>query len=314
MPKKPSDITHIISTNQMKDAIKRSGYLIEHRIEQILREEGYYVDTNPVFPDPETGKSREIDIEAISDVRIYKEGYNFVFPFLICECESNAQPMVFFTKESEIAFMHHEEVKVSGMPVKFWQEDGYVSFSEFTGMEKFHHYCKETISTQYCTFQLKKDKSSWMALHSEEQHDTFNSLIKALEYKIADHYNGWVFPDKIYEKDINIQVYYPLVILQGQLYSATLKNNRLILRKSRHIQFRKELFVSRINKVETYQIDVISEEYIRDYLKIIDYEMERVKKVFQRKKTNVLISIDKIVNETRKISKNIKSYREALEF
>lgn len=314
MHKKPSDIISRISTQQMKDAIKRSGYLLEHRIEQILSEKEYYVETNTVFPDPETGKSREIDIEAISVVRIYKEGYNFVYPFLICECENNAQPIVFFTKESEIAFMHHKEVKISGMPVKFWQEDGYISFSEFAGMEKFHHYCKGAISTQYCTFQLKKDKSSWMALHSEEQHDTFNSLIKALEYEIADHYDGWVLPDKIYEKDINIQVYYPLVILQGQLYSATLKNKRFILRKAKHIQFRKELFISRINKVETYQIDVISEEYMRDYLKIIDYEMERVKKVFQRKKPNVRISIDKIVDETRKIRKKIKSYRETLEF
>ena len=314
MHKKTSVFTSTISTKQMKDAINKSGYLLEHRIEQILREEGYYVETNPVFPDPETGKSREIDIEGLSAVRIYKEGYNFVFPFLLCECENNAQPMVFFTKESEISFLHHYEVKISGMPVKFWQEDGYVSFSEFTGMEKFHHYCKGEISTQYCTFQLKKDKSSWMALHSEEQHDTFKSLIKALEYKIADHYDGWVWPDISYEEDINIQVYYPLVIFQGQVYSATLKNNHLILRKAKHIQFRKELFISRINKVETYQIDVISEEYMRDYLKIIDYEMERVKKVFQRKKTNVLISIDKIVDEAKKIGKKRKSYREALEF
>lgn len=314
MPKKPSDIITAISIKQMKDAIKKSGYLLENRIEQILREEGYYVQTNPIFPDPETGKSREIDICALSAIMPYKDAYNVIFPFLVCECENNAQPIAFFTKESQISFMHHEEVKVSGMPVKFWQEDGYVSFSEFTGMEKFHHYCKGAISTQYCTFQLKKDKSSWMALHSEEQHDTFNSLIKALEHEISYHYDVWILPGKGYEKDINIQVYYPLVILQGKLYSAMLKDDHLTLRKAKHIQFRKEFFSSRINKAETYQIDVISEEYMKDYLKIIEYEMDKVKKVFQRKKSNVLNSMEKIVEEAKKTRKKSESYREALEF
>lgn len=90
------------------------------------------------------------------------------------------------------------------MPVKIWKEDGYISLSEFAGMEKFHHYCKGPIATQYCTFQLKRGKSSWIALHSEEQHDTFNSLIKALEYEIANHFDGYVLPKKGEEENVNI--------------------------------------------------------------------------------------------------------------
>jgi hypothetical protein len=188
----------------------------------------------------------------LSAVRIHKKGLNFIFPVLLCECENNAQPIVFFTKESSISFLHHYEVKVSGIPVKFWEKEGYINFSEFTGMEKFHHYCKGAIATQYCSFQLKKDKSLWIALHSEEHHDTFNSLIKALDYEIAKHYDNWKPSGKLEKEDISIQIYYPLVILQGQLYSATLTNNRLKLRKAKHIQFRKEIFLSHINEVETY--------------------------------------------------------------
>jgi len=309
-----SAITNSISTKQMRDAIQKSGYLLEQRIEPILAEEGYYVQTNPVFPDPDTGKSREIDISALSATRIYKKGYNFVFPVLLCECENNSQPVVFFTKESPISFMHHEQVKVSGIPVQFWQEDGYVSLSEFTGMEKFHHYCKGAIATQYCAFQLKKDKSSWVALHNEEQHDTFDSLVKALDYEIAKHFDGWSLPDRVDEEGVNVQIYYPLVILQGSLYSAILKNNQLALRKSKHIQFRKELFLPRTNEVETYQIDAITEEYLPDYLRIIHSEIERVKRVLQRQRASVLLSIEKIVEEAKKPKKKPKSYRKYLEF
>lgn len=314
MSKKTSDIIKKISTEQMKEAIRKSGYLLEQRVEQILNNAGYYVETNPVFLDPETGKSREFDISAISATRIYKKGYNFVFPVLICECENNAQPIVFFIKESPISFLHHYEVKVSGIPVKFWQNDGYISFSDFTGMERFHHYCKGKVSTQYCTFQLKKDKSSWIALHDEEHHNTFSSLIKALDYEITEHYDGWKPPDKLKEEDINIQIYYPLVVLQGELFAAELRRKDFTLKKVKHVQFRKELFSSRINRVETYQIDVISVEYLYNYLKIIESEIEKIKNTFQRKREQVTISIEKIVQKTRKSKKKIKSYREYLEF
>lgn len=308
------ETTNSISTKQMKDAIQRSGYLLEQRIEAILTKEGYFAETNPVFPDPDTGKSREIDISALSATQIYKKGFNFIFPTILCECENNAQPIVFFAKESPISFMHHEQVKISGVPVKFWKDDSYISLSEFTGMEKFHHYGKGLVATQYCNFQPKKDKSSWTALHNEKQHDTFNSLLKALDYEIAKHFDNWYLPNKVDEEEVNIQIYYPLVIFQGDLFSSVLKNNQLALRKSKHIQFRKELFLPRTNKAERYQIDVITEGYLPDYLRIIDSEMEKVKRVFQRQRANVLLSIEKIVEEAKKSKKKLKSYREYLEF
>ena len=313
MPQGARETDTSISTKQMREAVQRSGYLLEQRVSTILTKELGFVETNPVFPDPDTGKSREIDISAISATQIYKKGYNFVFFILLCECVNNPQPLVFFAKESPISFMHHEQVKVSGIPVKFWEDDGYVRLSEFTGMEKFHHYCKGPVATQYCTFQLKKDKTSWMALHNEEQHEIFSSLLKAIDYKITQHFDSWYLPDKVDKEGINVQIYYPLVILQGSLYSATLKNNHIVLRKSKHIQFRKELFLLRTNEVEKYQIDVINEEYLPDYLKMIDSEMERVKKVFQRQRRDVLISIEKIVEEAKKPKKKLKSYREYLE-
>lgn len=314
MVKKTLDIITSISTEQMKEAIEKSGYLLEQRVEQILSNAGYYVEANPVFPDPETGKTRELDISAISVTQIYRKGYNFVFPVLICECENNVQPIVFFIKESPISFLHHYEVKVSGIPVKFWQKDGYIGLSDFTGMERFHHYCKGKVSTQYCSFQLKKDKSSWMAFHDEKHHNTFNSLIKALNYEITKHYDGWKPPDRLEEQNTNIQIYYPVVVLQGELFTAELRRKDITLKKVKHIQFRKEFFSARINKTETYQIDIISEKYLHNYLKIIESEVEKIKKTFQRKRKQVTISIEKIVQEIRKSKKKLKSYREYLEF
>lgn len=303
-----------ISKKEMSEAIKTSGYLLEERVEPILTEEGFFVQMNVAYADPETGKSRELDISAINAISIYKE--EFIFPMILCECENNSQPIVFFTKESPISFLHYQEVKVSGIPVKFWdkKEREYMSLSDFTKMEGYHHYCKGEVATQYCSFQLKKNKNSWMALHVEEQHDTLNSLIKALEYEIDNHFTNFVLPPKGENEGVNIQIYYPLLILQGDLYSASLSNNSLVLKKSNHIQFRKELFLPINKKVETYQIDVITEKYLKNYLKLIDVEMEKVKGVFQRKKDKVRFSTNKIITEARKPKKKPDSYRKYFEF
>jgi adenylate kinase family enzyme len=138
-----------------------------------------------------------------------------------------------------------------------------------------------------------------------------------LEYKIANHYadwDDWVLPQKADEEDINIQIYYPLLILQRDLYSGTTTKKGVSLKKIKHIQFRKESFLPKLNKTEDYQFDVITEDYIQDYLKIVESEMEKVIKVFKRKRKEVLISIRKIVNEVRGLKKKPKSYREYLEF
>jgi hypothetical protein len=314
MPTLKKGMISKVSKKEMSEAIKTSGYLLEQRVEPTLTDAGFYVQMNEAYPDPETGKSREIDIRAISATSVYKE--EFIFPVLLCECENNSQPVVFFTKESPISFLHYYEVKVSGIPVKFWDKNvrGYMSLSDFTKMENYHHYCKGEVATQYCSFQLKKDKSSWMALHVEEQHDTLNSLIKALEYNMDDHFSGFVLPPKGEEEGVNIQIYYPLLILQGDLYSASLKNNHLVLKKSNHIQFRRELFLPMSKEVETYQIDVITEKYLKDYLKLIDTEINKVRRVFKRKKKQVRFSINKIIAEARKPKKKPDSYREYFDF
>jgi hypothetical protein len=303
-----------ISNKLMRDAIQQSGYLLEQRVEPIIAESGYYVETNAVYQDPDTNKSREIDIRAIAGIKIHRKEESFIFPMLLCECENNSQPVVFFTKESPISFTYCEDLRVSGIPAKFWSKEGFISLAEFTGMEKFQHYCKKEIATQYCTFQLKKDKTSWIALHNEEQHDTLNDLIKAVDYEVDEHFKGWALPEEGEEEWVNIQVYYPLLILQGDLRIAYLENGRLSLRKAKHVQFRKQLFSTHKNEVETYQIDVIVENYLPRYLEMIESEIEKIKRVLQRKKSLVFDSMEKIVEEAREAEEKPESYRKYLEF
>lgn len=312
-----------ISLKDMKTAILRSGYLLEQRVEDVLERKGYYVITNSAYPDPSTGKSREVDITAISAIKLSRD-YDFIYPNLICECENNQQPAVFFIKDSPVSFLNYQEVKSAGIPLQFIDknitkksgykikdEEQYIDLSDFLNLEKHHHYCKGPISTQYCTFTRKKATNPWLAFHSDTQHDSLTNLIFALESEIDEYYQNYVVPEKDEQELININIYYPVLILQGLLYSAQMKKRSLVLKKCKHIQYRKEYFSK--DKHDTYQIDVISESFLPEYIKIIETEMERAKRVMKRKIKIARKSLDILTKKAREKTPE-KTFREIFEF
>lgn len=312
-----------ITTKEIKESILRSGYLLEQRVESVLGKHGYFVTANAAYPDPLTGKSREIDIDAISAFKISRE-YDFIFSKLLCECENNKQPIAFFIKESPISFMHHEEVKCAGLPVQFLVKNSIpkkgfkkksggtcIGLSDFLNFEKYHHYCKGPISTQYCTFTRKDLSKPWAAFHEDTQHASLTDLIFSLEASMDDYYNNYVIPEEDEIEQVNIEIYYPVLILQGPLYAASVKGEKIKLVKSEHIQYRKEYFSK--EKQDTYQIDVIAESFLPKYLGIIDKEMEKARDILKRKKRIVRESLDKLVEKARKKGK-LETFRKIFEF
>ena len=62
----------------MRDALLRSGYLLESRVENRLREHWGYVEANASYQDPETGKSRELDVYSMAVAKAGPEDYDFI--------------------------------------------------------------------------------------------------------------------------------------------------------------------------------------------------------------------------------------------
>ncbi len=314
----------VITVKEMRESVFRSGYLLEQRVESMLQKRGYYVEANAAYPDPITGKSREIDIDATSSVKISRQD-GLIFPRLLCECENNRQPIVFFVKDSPFSFLYREEVKYAGLPVKFLERSDssidssqnesnneyYVSLSEFLNFEKYHHYCKGSISTQYCTFTRKSSGKPWVAFHEDVQHTSLTNLVFALEASIEHYYKNYSIPEEDEIEEVNIEIYYPLLILQGPLYTASIKETKLNLQRSEHVQYRKEYFSK--DKQGSYQIDVITEPFLCRYVDLIEKEMERTKGILKRKKEIVRESLDRIVDKARN-KLNSESFRDVFEF
>src|SRR5262249_725484 len=95
-----SDQDEKISMEDAENALRRSGSLLENRIETFIREQGYVVDANRAYPDPKDSTSREIDIHSFKPFTPLKRGQDDrIWAVLLIECLNNPQPMAFITKE-----------------------------------------------------------------------------------------------------------------------------------------------------------------------------------------------------------------------
>jgi hypothetical protein len=300
-----------ISSDEILTAIERSGYPLEQRVRKVLDRHAYFVEANVAFPDPQTGISRELDISAMRAVKLSQKGKDFLFPFLLCECENNSLPVVFFDARPQVPALYHEEVKLSGTPVKIWTGRHFVRISEFLNFETFHHYCRPPIATQYCGFSRKNSNAPWIASHADQHHNTLENLVNALEAEISDHYGVWTMPERIAEEPINIQLYYPLLILQGEIYLARERNRKLTLRKVPHVQYRRDKWSHQLR--DTYQIDVVQERFIPTYLDLVEKEIETFKKRLSRHLSSARTSVTRLIKQARATRKRPRPWREIFE-
>ena len=313
-----------VTETEMRDAVLKSGYLLERRVATFLRKEGYKAVANRGFMDQETTRSREYDVYAYKGIEVCETGSYGIFPTLVCECKNNTQPIVFIVQEEHFEPLT-DEVRVSGIPSKIWKRNRYVSVQEFTKVASSHHYCRPEapIATQYCTFETKKGTSNWMAYHTEELHDTFRTLTKALEQEIDDDFRNmvqWFVPEEMATEFVDLSFYYPVVVFQGDVYAASIRENglpeedKLELKKYDHIQYNPEFFSFYDNEVISYHIDVVTERYLPSYLKLIDREMQAIKQIMEQEKSNVIHSVSRITAECIGLKDKPRTYRKHLEY
>jgi hypothetical protein len=288
-----------ISLDEAKDALLRSGYLLESRLETALSRKGYYVEANEAYPDPESGKTREFDLYAISAHRAGPDRYDFIFQVLLVECINNLQPVAFLSKNPQAGFLHQQEIKMAGLPVKIPERkrrDEWESLADFLDMSKYHHYCKGRIATQFCSFVRKRNSSEWMATHEEEHFDALRKLCAVTEHAVNQNFANWTIGAK---ERINIEFYYPVVVLQGDLFEARTEGKSVKLLQSEHIQFRRSTITGK--EQQTFQIDVVTEKHFSRYLQVIEKEMEKTARLLRRRHMKVEDAIRQIVQRGRRL-------------
>ena len=105
-----------ISRSEMGEAIARSGYPLEQRVEQQLSRRSYFVEPSDAFLDPDTQKSGELDMYASGVYGLFRDWDSLLTVELLCECENNAQPVAFFVRKTDMPELGYFNIKMAGTP------------------------------------------------------------------------------------------------------------------------------------------------------------------------------------------------------
>jgi hypothetical protein len=256
----------IIDENQIKNAISRSGYLLEGRIIKKLAENDYYLTPSERYSDPKTGIDREIDIIGLSpivknkissvELRVNHE--------LIIECTNNPQPIVFFTIGGE------EKLLSSHSPCTSWCTDGDSQIIKklrdvpiFELTHSGNYFLNGIPSVQYCSFIQKKGTKEWMALHPDDVHSMMTKFKDYLEQRIASYESFYST-----EKDNKFRhILFRMVwVTTSDLYLASEINGEVRLTK-RDLAFYLHKF-SHKNQTRDIIIDVVTENHFSNYLEL----------------------------------------------
>jgi len=193
------------------EAIKRSGYLLESEIANALARADFFVESNQVIEDPVTGKSRELDLIAeyfdrTDNQRIEHRvcaKIKFVF-----EIKNNIYPLVLITKfELSPNINIWESTKeVETIPKGIATSSTYVFYEKLLANN-------DPIYTQYCSFDTKKRKiKEIIATHPEQ---VYTGLLKITQY-CEDAVESWEqFENDKYYRNF---IYLPVLLIKDDLY------------------------------------------------------------------------------------------------
>ncbi len=287
-----------ITLAEMTEALKRSGYLLEGRVFKALTKAGLHVHTNVGYPDPETGTSREIDVEAYAVFYDEKQDDVQVQLMMICECENNRNPIVFLETEGRQSYLHPQVTKCCGAPTKLWISDQWKPIDEALSFKRFHHYAKGPVATQYCGFTKPKDKEKdWVAQHPEHQHETFSKLSDAVTHFQVKRAAPFASNVPLNGEEACVVLFYPVLVMQGDLYLARGHRGSQRLSKVDRVQYRRHVSTSRSET--TFQIDVVQESHLPDFVAMIFAEADQVLNWLLRHRPIVRRSLRRMLLESR---------------
>lgn len=208
------------SDNDLLDAIKRSGYLLESEISSLLASMGFFVEPNQIIEDPITGKGREIDLiaeffEGYDEQRVKQKicsSINFIF-----EIKNNIFPLVLMTK-SEYS-----------PNIEIWESlkeaETIPSSIDSTFNTSFYDYLllndNDSIYTQYCSFSQKKDsKKELMASHPEPIYSGLSKITQYCEEK-KEKWDNNNSDDDYYRRFL----YLPILLIKDNLYELNVDSS-----------------------------------------------------------------------------------------
>jgi hypothetical protein len=146
-----------------------------------------------------------------------------------------------------------------------------------------------------------------MACHEDAYVDAFQKLCDAVKYFVNDDLDSWRPGGR---ECVNVNVYYPVVVLAGDLLDIQVKKGSLSLQSVQHIQYRRSV-VSQAKSLD-YQTDVVTEGYFPGYLELVEKEVLKTARRIKLRLGVIRGAIDRISRRARRL-RSPRKIREGLE-
>ena len=250
--------------DQVLIALERSGFLFEQEIATLLERNDFHVETSWPYLDPDTKKSREIDLRAIKNVLHSDELKLQVFVEILVECKDSGSPLVFLERQKNKRELEQSSPRQYVFPHKTYHKSiGQNSYREVPaflhlGLASSHYYFNHANkATQFS--KIVRKGSDWVANHEGIYDSLFLPIAKALDARVKSLPKSGVTGDWR-----TVWLFFPVVVLRDHLLSLSVSGSDKSLTPRGRITFVRNLDSDALKG--EYLIDFVTSHHLQDYL------------------------------------------------
>jgi hypothetical protein len=262
----PTNGDELPNLEEYRRAIKDSGYLLEVRVANVLRERGYLMTPNSPIPHPEESSELiEIDVEA-TDMYMASDGtWSSTETTLLIECKLNSQPIAFFSQPEQSPGTNACLMAYYADPISDSHD-----LLDFMAIEKWHHYARSvTVASQFCSFK-KQGQGKITTDPCPTYRESLNRLCMATAANSLRSKGS--SPERNRIDGYFIRFVYPILVAAGPLLSVITEAEGPRLAREDHILLHRGARVG--GNLHEYLIDVVTERALPTLLDTIQAEAE----------------------------------------
>ena len=209
------------TADDIKDALNRTGFLLEYHVAQILRRREFSVNISRAYPDPETGKSREIDVFADIERDAKRQPVDITISAeLIIECKNSSGPFVLVGDHGEDFVGMDDNVILSFDPLRLNFPKAMHKAVEYDlHLDALPGAPVKDDFTGYQLLRINRQNGAWKADNNAVYDSILYPLAKALFHRVdvnnEDDENvelQWRYPFLTY--------LFPIIVTSGQVFTV----------------------------------------------------------------------------------------------
>jgi hypothetical protein len=254
----------IPNASEIMEALDHTGFILEFKVAQILRAANFHATVNHAYTDPETGKTREIDVKGEIDRRAAREPAAVtMYSTAIIECKNTQNPLVVIGESghnyaSRTSIQVHFDPLDMNFPGKKW-----VGIESELGLDGLPGSPQDNDFMGHQLVRMNQQSGRWRADNNSVYDNILLPLAKAWQNELD--YNLEDLDEEFPWKDPVIFLTYPIVVSAGPVFTVDVTGDNPKIKRVPWAQLNRRFKSSNLNC--ELVADVVSFESFEAYVK-----------------------------------------------